>query len=299
MASFKFPWPGKRDDARPSGHGGYRSAASQTESVEEMRRRARNRLIGAAVLVVLGVIGFPLLFDTQPRPIPVDVPITIPDRDQVAPLVLSENQTATAPASATTPVAAAPTSPEPATTAAPSARAKPTSAASPATSTPAPKPTPKPETARAAAKPDVKPDTKTDLKADPKSAPQPDTRPEPPRPPVNDAARARALLEGRPLPPAASSPPAPTAKPAPATTADTAPPGRFIVQVGAFADPDKANEIRRKLESAGLKTYTQAVDTASGLRIRVRVGPFSQRVDAEKAAARVVQLGLSGSVLAL
>jgi DedD protein len=36
-----------------------------------MRRRARHRLIGAAVLVLIGVVGFPLLFDTQPRPIPV------------------------------------------------------------------------------------------------------------------------------------------------------------------------------------------------------------------------------------
>ncbi len=40
----------------------------QSESVDDMRRRARHRLIGAAVLVALGVIGFPILFDTQPRP---------------------------------------------------------------------------------------------------------------------------------------------------------------------------------------------------------------------------------------
>ena len=65
-----------------------RSRIAQAESVDDMRRRARHRLIGAAVLVVLGVIGFPILFDTQPRPIPVDVPIEIPDRNQVAPLLL-------------------------------------------------------------------------------------------------------------------------------------------------------------------------------------------------------------------
>ena len=51
-----------------------------------MRRRARHRLIGAAVLVLVGVIGFPLLFDTQPRPIAVDIPIEIPDRNKVKPL---------------------------------------------------------------------------------------------------------------------------------------------------------------------------------------------------------------------
>ena len=36
--------------------------AAAPESVEAMRTRARHRLIGASVLVVLGVIGFPLLF---------------------------------------------------------------------------------------------------------------------------------------------------------------------------------------------------------------------------------------------
>ncbi|RJP64037.1 MAG: SPOR domain-containing protein, partial [Comamonadaceae bacterium] len=48
------------------------------QSIEAVRRRARHRLIGACVLVLLGVVGFPLLFDTQPRPIPVDIPIEIP-----------------------------------------------------------------------------------------------------------------------------------------------------------------------------------------------------------------------------
>ena len=55
------------------------------ESVEVMRRRARHRLIGAVVLVLAGVVGFPL-FDTQPRPVAVDIPIEIPDRNKVKPL---------------------------------------------------------------------------------------------------------------------------------------------------------------------------------------------------------------------
>ena len=49
-------------------------------SIDELRRRARHRLIGAAVLVALGVVGFPLLFDTAPRPLTADVPIDIPSR---------------------------------------------------------------------------------------------------------------------------------------------------------------------------------------------------------------------------
>lgn len=69
-----------------------RSRAAQTLSVEQMRVRARHRLLGAAVLVAAGVIGFPLLFDSQPRPIPVDIPIEIPDRNKVAPLVVPGEQ---------------------------------------------------------------------------------------------------------------------------------------------------------------------------------------------------------------
>ena len=51
------------------------------DAVIQARTRARQRLIGAAVLVVIGVIGFPLVFETQPRPIPVDIPIVIPRKD--------------------------------------------------------------------------------------------------------------------------------------------------------------------------------------------------------------------------
>ena len=61
--------------------------ASVPESVDALRRRARYRLAGAAILVLAGVIGFPLLFDNQPRPIAVDIPIDIPDKAKVKPLV--------------------------------------------------------------------------------------------------------------------------------------------------------------------------------------------------------------------
>ena len=63
--------------------------APAPESVDALRRRARYRLAGAALLVLAGVIGFPLLFDNQPRPIAVDIPIDIPDKAKVKPLVSS------------------------------------------------------------------------------------------------------------------------------------------------------------------------------------------------------------------
>ncbi|MBS0466818.1 MAG: SPOR domain-containing protein, partial [Proteobacteria bacterium] len=96
MALFKFPWPGARKDAERDQPSRRSRAAAQAESIEDMRRRARHRLIGAAVLVLVGVIGFPLVFDTQPRPVAVDVAIDIPDRNKVAPLALPQKTPAAA-----------------------------------------------------------------------------------------------------------------------------------------------------------------------------------------------------------
>ena len=283
MAFFKFRWPGQGEQQqaeKPS----KRSRTPQAESIEVMRRRARHRLIGAAVLVAVGVIGFPLLFDTQPRPIPVDIPIEIPDRNKVAPLVVPA-PVADAPAAKP----AAPATPEPAPTAAVQRPAPSRTAAANGlaegeelvpSARPAPaKPTPAPAPAAAAAKPAVKHDAK------PPAAPVPSPAPEPkPAARADDSARARALLEGRS-----------TEAPAAASAEEA----RFIVQVGAFADAEKAREARTKVERAGLKTYTQVVDTKDGKRTRVRVGPFTNRAEADKAAARIKALDLSASVLTL
>ena len=75
--------------------------------------------------------------------------------------------------------------------------------------------------------------------------------------------------------------------------------GRFIVQIGAFAEADKAQEARQKAERAGLKTYTQVVDTKDGKRTRVRVGPFASRAEAEKAADALKKAGLAGGIFSL
>jgi DedD protein len=102
-----------------------------------------------------------------------------------------------------------------------------------------------------------------------------------PKPALSDGARAQALLDGQ-------------APPAPSAAAE-----RFIVQVGAFAEAARAQQVRQKLERAGQKTYTHVADTPEGKRIRVRLGPFASRSDAEKAAAKAKALGLTPSVLTL
>ena len=285
MALFKFRWPGHKEDSESAPV--RRSRMAQTESVEDMRRRARHRLIGAAVLVALGVVGFPLLFDTQPRPIPVDVPIEIPDRNAVAPLVVPGGQ-GTATPGAEQPAAAMPS----AVTDAGLGDGEEVVGDAPVTPlapvTPIPKP---PEPPRLVPEPVAKPEPRPLPPPEPKPEPKPEVKPVP-QPRLSEAERARALLEGR----ATTPPPAVTAAPA-QTQAQKQ--GRFIIQVGAFADAAKVSEVRAKLELAGLKTYTQVVDTKDGKRTRVRVGPFEQREQADKAAARIKGLGLPAAVLTL
>lgn len=272
MAFFKIRWPGQQ---AAEGKPAKVSRAVRGETVEVMRRRARHRLIGAALLVLIGVVGFPLVFDTQPRPIPVDTRIEIPDRDKVAPLVVPAPQAA---AVASVEVSAAAQSapvkrePEPKVAAVPQEKAP--VAAAPAA--------PRKETAPPAF-----------VEARPQSAkPEPMPAPPPAVAPLSEAERARALLEGR----SGKTPVVAAAAPAALAAAGGE---RFIVQVGAFSDESKVREARQKLERAGLTTYTQVVETKDGKRTRVRVGPFQGRAEAEKATAKIKGLGLPASILSL
>ena len=77
------------------------------ESLDIVRKRAKQRLIGAAVLVLIGVVGFPLLFDSQPRPVPVDIAIEIPDKNTVRPIVTPQPEPVSAPVAEAPPVATA------------------------------------------------------------------------------------------------------------------------------------------------------------------------------------------------
>lgn len=305
MAFLKFPF----SRSTPPGE-----ATPPADSVEALRRRARHRLIGAVALVLAAVIGFPLVFDTQPRPVSVDVPIVIPDRNKVAPLPsatpAAQPASALAPAAAgasaartqptapsatpSTPPATAPQPTKPASVSAQAslddreelvAQKKPEKPANPSTngSSSASHSIAKPVATASVAKPPTTAASAAVRKPAPAPAPEaaPSAR--------DDGARARALLEGKDVPKASAA----AAPPASAGSA------RYIVQVGAFADATKARETRLKVEHAGMTTYTQVAETADGKRIRVRVGPFTDRAEAEKAAARVRALGLPAALLTL
>ena len=217
------------------------AADVSADSVQQARTRARRRLIGAVVLVIIGVIGFPLLFETQPRPIPVDIPIEVPRKDAVPPLAMP----AARPKAATAVVPVEPAASEVVTeTRAEAGREVAPAAAKPASAAPEPVVA---KTPAAAPKPAVKPAAV--------AAPEP-------KPAVKDGAR-------------------------------------YVVQVGAFADSAAARETRAKVEKLGLKTYTQVTETSAGNRIRVRVGPFASRDEAERAMAKAKAAGVAAVVLTL
>jgi DedD protein len=221
----------------------------ESAAVVQARIHARRRLIGAAVLLLLGVLLFPLVFETQPRPLPLDLPMT------VAP---AKGAAAVVPAPA--PVAGTATRPAPpmiVETAEPESRAAPAPASAVAQASPAPAP-------QAA-------------------------------PPAQPAQPARAAASAPATPAAALK-----AAPAPTTASAPAPePGRFVVQVGAFADDATVRQTRQKVEKLGLKTYTQEVNTEAGKRVRIRVGPFATRDEAAQVLGKLKGAGLPGAVLTL
>lgn len=74
--------------------------------------------------------------------------------------------------------------------------------------------------------------------------------------------------------------------------------GVFVVQLGAFSDPAKARQQQQSLTSNGINTYTENLHTAKGEVIRVRVGPFPARGEAEEMREKLKKLGLDGVVTA-
>ncbi len=124
------------------------------------------------------------------------------------------------------------------------------------------------------------------------TTPPPQTTPAPPKPPVatptppavtppaaipehdREAARAQRILDGAQAPAAPSS-------------------GAFVLQIGAFGDPAKAAAISNELKKKGFAAYTEKVNTV----VRVRIGPFGSREEAEKAAVRLKAQGHSSAIV--
>jgi DedD protein len=249
-----------------------RQATKRDEPVDPVlpeKKRARRRLVGAIALVLAAIIGLPMILDSEPKPLADDIAIQIPSKDTAAPIAPSK-PAVTEKAPEQSAPAAQTLSPneeviEPATPTA-NAPMKETPAAKAPTTAASAHETPKaPHTD--VVKNDTSESKTSSVSASSKKA---------------DDARARAILEGK-------------TSAADATPAKTS--GKVALQVAALATQEKVSELQKKLHSAGFKSYTQKVATASGDRIRVRVGPFASDAEAEKARAKLTKIGLTGKLV--
>jgi len=249
-------------------------------AVDELKRRARRRLIGAIVLALAAAVILPLLLEKEPKPLGDDVSVQIPPVDEgrfvnrltpksaaksdARPLPKAPPPKTESPAVSSV----APDGTPPAESSAPQAPATP--AATPAPSAPSPR-----KSVLEAEQKVLTGATRTTAPAKPESA-------------VVAAA------------PASTAAPAPAVAPvpAPAQPAPSAGEG-FAVQIAAFTDDKGANALAGKLKKAGYaSTYTESVETSRGTLWRVRVGGFATRPDADAARAKLKADGWNGIVVA-
>ena len=250
-------------------------------AVDELRRRARRRLIGAIILALAAAVLLPLLLENEPKPLGDDVSIQIPPIDSgkfINPLSSGKAQDPKAKGSIAVgkngtsvvapPPADAPTMVPPATNLKSSEAEQPTSGTSIALPTPA------------IAPPAVAPESKaagaTTGATDVKSAPAP---------------KSESTLDRKAAAEAGATPEA-TAK------TDAAKNGpAFVVQVAAFSDRYGARSLVAKLKRDGFPGYTEVVTTDKGTTLhRVRVGPYASREAAATAQAKLKAAGFNGMV---
>lgn len=72
--------------------------------------------------------------------------------------------------------------------------------------------------------------------------------------------------------------------------------GRFVVQLGAFSDPEKARRQVKSLKSRDITAHTITVNSGQEEITRVRLGYFSTWEEAENMREALKKLGLDGVV---
>jgi DedD protein len=74
--------------------------------------------------------------------------------------------------------------------------------------------------------------------------------------------------------------------------------GSFAVQIGVYSDKANVRKLQEKLSAQGFKSYTANMNTPKGEKVRLRVGPFVTRAEAEKARDALKSSGMAGIVVA-
>jgi len=266
-------------------------------AVDELKRRARRRLVGAVVLALAAAVILPLLLEKDPKPLGDDVSVQIPPVDEgrfINRLTGRDAKSApksdakALPKNAAPKVDTPPPSPAPAAVApsAPSAESVP----APIETAPASIEIAPPKKSIADAEQRVlSPATKAPAKADAKT----EAKIAEPKASTETKGDSKTSNESPPT----TSPPVVTAAAAPGVSA--APKAEtFAVQIAAFTDDKGASALTGKLKRAGYaSTYTEPVETSRGTLWRVRVGGFGSRPEAEAARAKLKTEGWNGLVV--
>ena len=74
------------------------------------------------------------------------------------------------------------------------------------------------------------------------------------------------------------------------------PKGGVVIQLGAFSDQSKAKQQLENLIMSGFRAYTEVVKTSSGEVTRVRIGPLASRSVAENELKKLNKLGFDGVI---
>ena len=264
------------------------------------RKRLHGVIGGHALIVAAALLAYVLfpqgLFDTpaaQPAAAVQQPASRAASWNQPEPTLATASRTAvTASASASasaSPVSAQAPLPEEDARATAVAASAPLPAAAPSSSASAPAAAPAPTkpASQASATSAQSPDTPRSAK--PAAANNEKAKAPPPAPAASKTASATKSAEtARAKPTAAVKAPAEDL-----ATVGSAP--GFYINVGLFADESNARKAQSRLLNEGLPAFRQTLDGAKGTRVRVRVGPYASRSEAE-AAATVKTLGLEAVV---
>ena len=300
-------------------------------NVDELRRRARRRLVGAVVLALGVAVVVPMLLETEQKPLGEDVAVKIPPIDEGRFVNrLSENRAkdAKSPAKTSSPKDeikdAAPSDtaaerPPKYDTRLPDAQP---GSSAPSTGT-APKSasdatTPPVIAATPATGANDRMPTSTQKSSDAKSsaperaASEPSKPATPPAAPTDaKAGTAHTAGTGSAASPATKSTTAGSIAPTPGKSVSSAgapalvepravaPHDGFAVQLAAFADDKGANALAGRLKRAGYTAYTEPLKTSKGTLWRVRVGPYPSRDAALAARDKLKTEGQSGIVASI
>jgi DedD protein len=257
-------------------------------NVDELRRRARRRLVGAVVLALGVAVVVPMLLETEQKPLGDDVSVKIPPVDSGK--FVNRLNDGTTNGDPNAKAADDTTKPSPATSAATEAAPErqqkydtrlPDGASASSATTPSSAATGAPGPGPASA-PNTAPVIITD-----KSTPAPAQAPSQ-KPAASESSKvAAAATHGAPE--AARS-----AHDERASQHDA-----FAVQLAAFADDRGANSLAGRLKKSGYAAYTEPLKTSKGTLWRVRVGPYPSRDAALAARDKLKTEGQSGIVAAI